>query len=67
MWPDSAFFNKFMYISSLFAKLPAGYEIDSVLIVQCLAKIYHIGMDISAPLFPMTGIALLSTDINCYD
>jgi len=56
-----------MYISSLFAKLPAGYEIDSVLIVQCLAKLYRIGRDISAPLFPMTGIALLSTDINCYD
>ncbi len=57
-----------MYInSSRFAKLPAGCEIDRALIVQCLAKIYHIGMDISAPLFPMTGIALLSTDINCYD
>lgn len=57
-----------MYITlSLFAKLPAGCEIDSALIVQCHAKIYHIGRDISVPLFPLTGIALLSTDINCYD
>ncbi len=57
-----------MYITlSLFAKLPAGCEIDSALIVQCHAKLYRIGRDISAPLFPVKGIALLSRDINCYD
>jgi len=39
--------------SSLFARLPAGWEIDGAVIVQCLAKIYHIGRDISAPPFPV--------------